>query len=496
MERHMLKFALATLTALLLVGCTAGTTEPAQDAPLLALERCRLSQPGLSASTTVAECGTLAVAENHATPSGQTIDLRVVVVPAISEDSGGEPLFLLAGGPGQAASEAFVPLLPALSQVNQTRDLVLVDQRGTGQSHPLNCPLEAEGLEEVSDDPDDPAVRAWWSACLMQLDADPAQYTTENSARDLDAVRAALGHEQISLLGVSYGTRLAQTYLRLYPDRVRVLVLDGVVPPEMAVGAAMSRDGQAALDKVFEACANDAACAEIFPDLRTTFDALLQRLEDRPETVQLDDPYTGEPAEVELTRDLVATTVFQLSYAPETVALLPLLIHTAQVDGDLRPLAAQSLLTTRTLADSIAVGLRSSVICAEDEPFYEEAQLDQGYLGDLLPRAFASACTVWPRGESSSASREPVESLVPALLLSGERDPVTPPAYADTVAATLPNSLQIVAAGQGHNIFFRGCVPGLIADFLEAGTTAQLDTACVDRLQAQPFFTSFTGPRP
>lgn len=495
--RRLLSLAvLAGLAAALLAACAGGPAAPAEPQRAIDLERCRLSAPGLAATTTPAECGTLAVPENPTQPGGRMIDLRVVVVPAISADAESEPLFLLAGGPGQAASSAFTPLLPALEQVGQARDLVMVDQRGTGQSNPLTCPLEAEGLEESSGSPDDPAVRAWWSDCLASLDGDPAQYTTENAARDLDAVRAALGYERVSLLGVSYGTRLAQTYLRLFPDRVRAMVLDGVVPPAMVIGADAGRDGQRALDLTFAACEADPACAEAFPDLRGSFAALLARLADDPATVTLDDPFTGAPTEVELTEDLVTTTVFQLSYAPETVALLPLLIHTAQVDGDLRPLAAQSLLTTRELAEQIALGLRSSVICAEDEPLYATREVEAGYLGDLLARAFASACEVWPRGEVSEAFRDPVESPVPTLILSGERDPITPPAYGDIVAETLPNSRRIVADGQGHNIFYRGCIPGLVADFLVAGSASELDLSCAERLGAPPFFTSFTGPRP
>lgn len=486
--------ALVVLAALLLSACGPAPAVP-EAASALALAPCRLSEPGLTASTIAAECGTLAVPENRAAPGGRTIDLRVVVLPAISRGAAPDPLFLLAGGPGQAASEAFIPLLPSLGRVSQTRDIVLVDQRGTGGSNPLACPAEAEGIEQSNDNPDDPAVQAWWRDCLARLDADPALYTSEIAARDLDAVRAALGYEQVNLLGVSYGTRAALTYLRLFPERVRALVLDGVVPPDMAIGAAMGRDGQRALDLVFGACRADPACAAAFPDPAADLAALLARLEAEAPVVQLDDPFTGAPAEVRLTHGLAAATVHGLSYAPETAALLPLLIHTANA-GDLRPLAAQSLITSRQLADQIALGMRSAVICAEDQPFYPASVDSTGYLGDLLPRALGSACAIWPRGEASAEARAPIASDVPALLLSGERDPVTPPQYGEAVAAGLPNSLHLVAAGQGHNIFFRGCLPGLVADFLDAGSAADLDTSCVERLQAPPFFTSFTGPVP
>lgn len=480
--------------ALALAGCAAAPA-PAGDAPALATAPCRLSAPGL-AQTFSAECATLSVPEDPASPGGRAIELSVAVLPAISRAPAPDPLFLLAGGPGQAATEAFVPLLPALRQANQARDLVLVDQRGTGGSSALRCPLDDDELEQAME-PEDPAFRAWLEACLAGLDADPRLYTTAVAMGDLDAVRAALGYEQVNLLGVSYGTRAALTYLRLYPERVRSLVLDGVVPPDMAVGAEMARDGQRALDLALDACAADPGCHAAFPDVRADLAALLDRLAASPATVALDDPFTGAPAEVRLTRAVAASTIFTLSYSPEATALLPLLIHTAQREGDLRPLAAQSLIVGREAADSIALGMRNAVLCAEDVPHYPATPGDgPGYLGDLMTRAFETACAVWPRGEAGPAARQPVSSGVPALLLSGERDPVTPPAYGDAVAAGLPNGLHIVAPGQGHNVFFRGCIPGLVADFLAAGSAAGLDAGCVQRLGAPPFFTSFTGPTP
>ncbi len=488
---------LATLLLMLIaLGACAPAPPPEAAAPALALAPCRLSAAGV-AQTFSAECGSLEVPEDPARPDGRAIALNIAVVPAISRTPAPDPLFLLAGGPGQAATEAFVPVLAALRQANQTRDLVLVDQRGTGGSHPLHCPLDNDDPALAAAEPEDPAFRAWLADCLAGLDADPRLYTTAVAAGDLDAVRAALGYERINLLGVSYGTRAALTYLRLFPERVRALVLDGVVPPDMAIGAAMAGDGQRALDMAFAACEADPACAEAFPDVRAGFDALLAALADEPRTVALDDPFTGEPAEVRLTRDLAASTVFNLSYSPETTALLPLLIHTAQREGDLRPLAAQSLIVSRDAAEAIALGMRNAVLCAEDVPFYPDTPGEgPGYLGDMMRRVFSASCDVWPAAAPDPTAREPVRSPVPALLLSGERDPVTPPAYGEAVAAGLPNSLHIVAPGQGHNVFYRGCLPGIIADFLAEGDAAGLSVACVRRLVAPPFFTSFTGPTP
>jgi pimeloyl-ACP methyl ester carboxylesterase len=493
------KIVALVLSALLLAGCagqgTTGNNGEQTGTPQIALEQCQLSMVGMPEAVE-ARCGTLSVPEDRSAEGGRTIDLNIAVVPAVGRSPQADPLVMLAGGPGQAATEAYAPLIDALQAINQERDLVLVDQRGTGGSNPLACTTSDTSWEA---DVDDAAYNAWLQECLQQLEANPALYTTAIAAADLDAVRAALGYEQWNLLGVSYGTRMALTYLQLYPERVRSLVLDGVVPQDIALGVDFARDAQRAVDAMFARCEADAACNAAFPDVRATFASLLEQLEREAASLTLDDPTTGKPVELELTRDMVAITVQSLSYAPETVALLPLLIHQAGVEGDLRPLAAQMLIVTSQASESISVGMRLSVMCAEDVPFYPAdttAQAGESYLGDYVVRQFSQPCAFWPRGSVAPEFKEPLVSDVPTLLLSGENDPVTPPANAEAVAQGLQNSLHIVAPGQGHNIFYRGCLPTLIDEFIEQATVSGIDTACVQQLKPTPFFTSFTGPTP
>jgi pimeloyl-ACP methyl ester carboxylesterase len=483
--------ALLALLALL-AGCASADLAPTPAPARLPLAACRLSAPGVAASV-AAQCGALEVPEDYTRPAGRQISLRVAVLPAVRREAAADPLLLLAGGPGQAATEAFAPLLASLSQVNQSRDLILLDQRGTGGSAPLGCPIDPAA--QLDDDP--AALRAWAAGCRAALHADPAQYTTAVAVRDLDALRDALGYERLNLLGVSYGTRVALSYLQRYPERVRSLVLDGVLPQPAAIGADMARDGQRALDLQFDRCAAEPACAAAFPHLRAEFAALLGRLAAQPADVALSDPLTGAPTSVRLTRGLAAAIVQNLSYAPETAALLPLLIHTAQADGDLAPLAAQAPIIARQQGDSTSLGMRLAVLCVEDVPFYPADLAAAGagsYLGAGLAEQLAAPCADWPQGELPVGFKDSVRSAVPALLLSGQADPVTPPENAEQVARGLTNSRQIVAPGQGHNIFFRGCIPDLLAEFLEAGSPAGLDVSCVERLGPTPFFTSFVGP--
>jgi pimeloyl-ACP methyl ester carboxylesterase len=482
---------------LFLASCAAPTAAPtpAAGGPGLPLSDCHLSAAGQS-DRQAAECGTLTVPENPADPAGGQISLRVAVLRARGRNPAADPLFFLTGGPGQAATESYLQLQGAFAEINRKRDIVLVDQRGTGQSNPLDCPVIEDPL--AVDTLEEAASAA--QACADSLEADPRFYTTALAMDDLDRVRAALGYDQINLYGVSYGTRAALAYLRQYPARVRAVILDGVVPPEEILGMDVARDAQRALDLMFDRCAAEAECGTAFPDLRADFAALAAQLDAAPAPVALDDPLTGEPVEFAFTYDMFAGTVRLLSYAPETVALLPLLIHTAAERGDLTPLAAQSLLVGGQLAESISQGMGNSVLCSEDTPFLDPSQAEALNAGTYLRNAqtdqLLALCANWPRGDVPPDVHAPVSANVPVLLLSGEADPVTPPENGEQVAAALPNSLHLVAPGMGHNVIMRGCLPRLAADFIETVTLATLDPACVGEIRPMPFFIDFTGPAP
>lgn len=477
---------------LLLAGC-APATETVEEARI-PLHNCTLTAPEMS--PVKARCGTLAVAEDPSNPGGRQIELNIAVVPAVSRAPAADPIFLLAGGPGQAATEAFLPLLPAAERLRFKRDLVLVDQRGTGQSHPLDCPEPLETPEVIGvEKPQDEQV-AELAACRTALDADPALYVTDVAMRDLDQVREGLGYEQINLLGVSYGTRAALAYLRLYPERVRSLVLDGVVPPGWALGEATSPDAQRALDLIFERCAADVACNEKFPDLAGTFETLMAKLEQEPVEVSALEPLSATPLRVMMTPTTVAVTVRLMSYSDLYAALIPLAVTQAS-QGDYQMLASQYLSLTHSLDEGLEMGMYFSVICAEDEPFLPEALTGLGYF-DPQQDLIRAGCAAWREGASSTPA--PVEGQLkadtPTLLISGEADPVTPPENAARVAELLPNSAHIIAPGMGHNNFYVGCIPELVLDFLEDASPSGLDSACVETIRPMPFFLSPSGPQP
>ncbi len=463
----------------------------------LPLEPCHLSIPQTTARV-AARCGELHVAENPADPNGRRIGIAVAVIPATTAKRVDDPFVFITGGPGQAATESFVTVAGAFQRINRERDILLVDQRGTGGSNRLGC-TEPDDFDPAAADAD--MRRAWLERCLAELPGDPRFYTTSVAIRDLDAVREALGYELLNLYGVSYGTRVAQAYARRYPERVRSVVLDGVVPMDLALGPGISLDAQRALELIFARCAASDDCAAAFPGLRERFARLQATLRTDPVQLVLADPTSGELTEQVFTEEYFRGIVRMFSYAPETVALLPLLIdHTART-GDFVPLAAQALLITRQLGESIAGGMHNSVVCTEDIPFIADDaalrdSLDATYLGTNTLEYLSEACAVWPQGVMDDGFKQPWSSDIPTLLLSGETDPVTPPVNGDRVAAALGNALHLVGPGQGHGLIVRGCVPRVVTRFVSAGTIEGLDAGCIEELRPMPFFLRFTGPAP
>ena len=485
------------LLAGLLIGCAG---QPASPSPgghqTITFEECQLSAPGLSVRLP-AECGKLAVYEDRAANSGRQIELNIARIPAVSRNPAPDPLFFLTGGPGQAATESYLQLSTAFDSINQKREIILVDQRGTGQSNPLDCPE----VEQESDLPSESGQEvARLKECLGKLDANPALYTTWIAMQDLDQVRAALGYEEINIYGLSYGTRAALTYLKQFPEHVRTVILDGVVPQDEPLGLDVARDAQRALDLILTRCEKEAACSKAFLGVRGEFSALLDRLKSSPVDVSLNHPSTGEPVTISFTAEKMASAIRLLTYAQETVALLPLIIHTAASDNDFRLLAAQYLIVSSQIGGSISEGMNFSVLCAEDFPFITPEAAEQAnantYLDNLQTQGLADICAFWPRGDTPADFKQPVQSDVPVLILSGEVDPVTPPENGMQIAKTLPNSLNLVAAGQGHNVIYRGCLPRVAKDFVESGSVQGLDTACVQNIRPMPYFVNFSGPMP
>ena len=477
----------------------APTPAAAGPAPALKLAPCEI-KASFGPQARDAECGTWSVAEDPTKPGGKRIALKVAVIRARAKDRdrAPDPVFFLAGGPGQSAIDGYLAAPQAFDRILRKRDLVLVDQRGTGGSNRMQCPddLDAEDMADY----DRARMVALTRECLAQLPGDPALYTTSLAIDDLDAVRVALGYDRIDLYGGSYGTRVALSYLKYHEASTRAVIIDAVVPQDLALGPDIAAQSQRALDETFARCAADAACHAAFPTLVDDFASLKARLKAGPVEVAMRDPVDGKPLVTKLTYGEMTGAVRILLYGPESAAMLPLMLNQA-AHGDLAPIAAQVMLTLRQTTDMLALGMHNSVVCAEDAPYFQDdaaaaAREAASYLGPLAAGVIRDMCSVWPKGPVKPGFKEPVTSAVPVLLLSGEHDPITPPAYAERAARTLANSRHIVAPGQGHTVLSRGCLPRVAAEFLDALDPKGLNAACVKELGDSPLFVRFTGPEP
>ena len=466
----------------------------------LQFKACELDQKR-SGATTAAYCAPFRVPENPDSAEGRQIDLKVALIKADAEAADTDFVVLLAGGPGQAAIEAWPRIAAAFAPLRKHHHILLLDQRGTGGSNALSC--EGEDKDQPADAPAESSanlddVRRATRECLalVQEKADPRYYTTTIAARDLEAVRQALGAPQFDLVGVSYGTRMAQQYLMRYPDGVRSLVLDSVAPNELVLGAEFAENLETALKAQFSLCTKTPACAKAFPDPYASLIKLRDELRAKPQTYEFRDPVTFAPAHKRLDDYALAGLVRLFAYSPETAALLPLSIAEG-LKGNYAPLAGQSQLLTGDLSELRDNGMQTSVICAEDADLLVPRPQDAAtVLGTVLIDVIRTQCEVWPRGARPDDFHAPLKSDKPILVLEGEFDPVTPPRYGEQLLKGLTNARLLVAKGQGHNVIGRGCIPRLVADFVDRLAPKDLDTHCADVLGPTPAFIDFNGAAP
>ena len=481
--KHLLLLAAAALLA----SCVP---DPQAARSTIALASCRL--PGMDAP---AQCGSHEVWEDREAKSGRRIALNIAVFPARLRSRDPDPVVVFAGGPGQGAVSLATQVMPLFAKLNDSRDIVFVDQRGTGQSNPLDCEDDEEqSLQQLFEDALPERVVA---RCLEGLDADPRQYVTTIAVADLDEVRAALGYDKLNLWGGSYGTRMALEYLRRHGDHVRSVVLDGVAPANMKLPLSFVSDGEAALQRLLEACDKEMLCRKTYPDLRQTIARMRGELARRPMRVGIQDPRTGEREIISVNENVFLSGLFRPLYVAELASLLPYGIASA-ADGDFNPLLAQNLEFADDVSENLALGLHLSVICAEDIPRVtpeDLAAVAHSFFGHSLVDDFVRACKVWPRGKVPADFYDPVKSDVPTLILSGGIDPATPPHHGEEVARTLTRAKHLLAPQIGHGVSLHGCAPRLIESFIRKGNADGLDGKCLERIP-RPLFVLPLGNRP
>lgn len=440
-----------------------------------------------------AECGELILKENPADASSSDIRVAILRLPAISPVPDTDPLFLIQGGPGGSSIDMATQLHSFFTDVRKNRDLIFVDQRGTGKSNPLSCEqLNSDDLKLPE------AVQAekyftLMKSCAEKYQANSAFYTTVYAVQDLDAVRIALGYKNINLWGGSYGTRVALEYARRYPQYTRSIILDGVAPVSIALPKYFARDAMAALTTINNECLAKTDCATEFGDIVQKAEIVLQRLsalQEKSESLEVsyEHPRNQLTETLNLTPRTFSSLIFMSLYSRDLTVLLPRAISFAE-KGDYRLLAALSALSGEQMQlMNITEGMRYSVICNEDWPLLSRDDIEQSkpFLGFNFVKEMQAICDLWPNAGLPADYWQPVKSEVPALLLSGKHDPVTPEIWAKTVAANLPNATMLSAAGGNHSISSEGCVPQLIAQFIERASMQGVKSDCVNNIKPLP----------
>jgi len=450
-------------------------------------------------------CGTYEVFEDRAARKGRKITLKILVFPATGPKHEPDPFVYIPGGPGSSATEDAPDIAQLLAGIRAQRDLLFVDQRGTGGSHPLDCKLF---------NPADPQSYLGYflpledvRKCRQELEpkADLTLYTTPIAMDDLDEVRAALGYERLNLYGGSYGTRAALVYLKRHPQSVRTVTLQGVAPTNQFMPRDFAQANERALQGIIAECAADEACNKAFPNLREETKTVLERLMKGPIEVEVrvasPAPGAATTAKVKLSRDLAAEAIRYMLYNPPSAGRVPLLLHLA-AQGNFTPLAESAIFYRQQLVSSGSNGLYLSITCAEDLPWIKAGEGEQlsanTFLGDYRLRQQREACALWPRATIPKDYSEPTKADAPVLILTGEWDPVTPPANGDAAAKNLTSSLHVVVPHGAHGLGgLQGsdCLLRLQTEFVERGTTKGLDTSCVKNIKRNGFVLSLPPRR-
>jgi|CXWL01.1.fsa_nt_gi pimeloyl-ACP methyl ester carboxylesterase len=458
------------------------------DPPLVSAGAPTLAPCHLHGIAEAVQCGSVQVpAKRKPVASAERLTIHFARVPARTREAEPDPLFILAGGPGQSAQD-FASLVPRFfKQIQRRRDVVLVDVRGTGSSQALRCGLDSDFGA---------AFGAALHSCRQSLPEDLSGFTTEEQMADVDAVREHLGYPRVNLWGGSFGTRAALVYARLFEDRVRTLILDGAVPLDHPFPVHTARDSQSAFDALVEACARNSACDAAFPSLAADLRSLIERLSTRPASFEMDDPVTARPRKVTMNKDVFVSSVKLMLYTPQHSRLVPFAIRRA-VSGDFRPLVAAAEAGLAWTRDAMALGTTAQLGCAED---YARAIRT----GVLSPEVTANTflgrtdITTWA---NICAAFAPVESdvtprvlAVPALVLSGGFDPVTPPVWGERMRANFSSSHHVVMPAGFHNVSFTGCLPDLIARFVETADPRAINPSCATGPKRPSFFSAAPAP--
>ena len=436
-------------------------------------------------------CGYIIVNENPNEPNGQKINIHYAVIPAVKNIYPNQAFLAIAGGPGQSAIDNAPLFNNTFARIRETRDILLIDQRGTGRSNILKCPEDKSVSPLLMNEGNFDTI-AETNKCLAAIDGDVTQYTSTAALKDFEAVRISLGYDKLHIYGISYGTRMAQLYMREYAEAIATVTLDGVVPMQqsvLAIGLAIDR----AVDLLISECENLSRCQQQFPSLRKALATTEVELMLSPVKAQIFHPMTGQPTEFLLTHDKFLSVIRLALYSPTTRVLLPYAIHQA---GEKNYQAVLGLYSLTMEGIDIAMGMHASVVCSEDIHRLStdlSTELETSYMGRTMFTELSKVCSVWPSTKVDETFSAPISNNIPTLLLSGELDPATPPDWAILAMADMKNATHLVAPHAAHGVAMQSCANRLVAQLVDEGSSAELDGDCLKEERPRGFYLNANG---
>ena len=436
-------------------------------------------------------CGYIIVNENPNEPNGQKINIHYAIIPAVKNIYPNQAFLAIAGGPGQSAIDNAPLFNNTFARIRETRDILLIDQRGTGRSNILKCPEDKSVSPLLMNEGNFDTI-AETNKCLAAIDGDVTQYTSTAALKDFEAVRISLGYDKLHIYGISYGTRMAQLYMREYAEAIATVTLDGVVPMQqsvLAIGLAIDR----AVDLLISECENLSRCQQQFPSLRKALATIEVELMLSPVKAQIFHPMTGQPTEFLLTHDKFLSVIRLALYSPTTRVLLPYAIHQA---GEKNYQAVLGLYSLTMEGIDIAMGMHASVVCSEDIHRLStdlSTELETSYMGRTMFTELSKVCSVWPSTKVDETFSAPISNNIPTLLLSGELDPATPPDWAMLAMADMKNAKHLVAPHAAHGVAMQSCANRLVAQLVDEGSTAELDGDCLKEERPRGFYLNANG---
>ncbi len=439
-------------------------------------------------------CGSHTVEENRNQPNGRTLDIKIAVIPAVSEAKEPDPLVLFAGGPGQGARSMGRFVNMSFRGVNENRDIVLIDQRGMGDSSPLTCEMPDMDFSSMDSDSMMEIYQNVIKDCASSLDADVTLYTQDIANEDIHEILVGLGYGQVNLYGASWGTRSALLYANQFPDQVRTVTVDGTAPLSNKVPLYFTRDAQKTINLLLQDCHNDADCDAAFTDIEQRFNQFMTTYPEEGISTRIADPNTGKMTEVTIGKDIVISAIRTILYSPDMTRMLPLALE-RMIEGDFRPLAGMM----SGMGDAgMTLGATLTILCSEEFSRFSEAEMreraEDGFEAGTFASMMYESCKLWPKAPLPQLYTQTLEQNMPTLILSGAVDPVTPPYWGEEMKTHFPNSLHLTAPNTGHNVAPVGCADDLITEFVKSAGFDGIDASCLDDIQRPSFFLNSSGP--